>query len=325
VQLQGGAQCSAGNEADARANGGRRRWRHCRRRPGLLHLPGCLGGSTSPDASAEAERTEHPAATAPAPTTPPATAPPATTQPVDPAVEQFVHDCVDYVGFKIQIGDAAYTAAWGALDAAGIEAQCRQTAADPAAAATMQGEIVQLQQFFEAAKAAEATTTTTPATTTPPTPPPPPPPGPAPVIRISCPTPQMAPADTVRVDFGYTYYATSPQLVEWGMDYGDGHHDTSTDEATARNRVFWHRYRSPGAYHATAWVVDAIGRRATASCDWPWYPSSRHPTSPPIVSDDEPTYGDLDCEDIGEEVWVGDDDPNHLDGDGDGWGCESYG
>jgi hypothetical protein len=33
---------------------------------------------------------------------------------------------------------------------------------------------------------------------------------------------------------------------------------------------------------------------------------------------------DLDCEDIGEEVWVGDYDPNYLDADGDGWGCESF-
>jgi hypothetical protein len=33
---------------------------------------------------------------------------------------------------------------------------------------------------------------------------------------------------------------------------------------------------------------------------------------------------DLDCEDVGEKVWVGDDDPNGLDRDGDGWGCETY-
>lgn len=34
---------------------------------------------------------------------------------------------------------------------------------------------------------------------------------------------------------------------------------------------------------------------------------------------------DLDCSDVKEEVWVGDYDPNGLDRDGDGWGCESYG
>lgn len=34
--------------------------------------------------------------------------------------------------------------------------------------------------------------------------------------------------------------------------------------------------------------------------------------------------GDLDCEDIGAEVYVGSDDPNGLDADGDGWGCEGW-
>lgn len=35
--------------------------------------------------------------------------------------------------------------------------------------------------------------------------------------------------------------------------------------------------------------------------------------------------GDLDCSDVRRRVWVGSDDPHHLDGDGDGWGCESWG
>lgn len=34
---------------------------------------------------------------------------------------------------------------------------------------------------------------------------------------------------------------------------------------------------------------------------------------------------DLDCIDIGHKVWIGNDDPHHLDRDGDRWGCESYG
>lgn len=37
---------------------------------------------------------------------------------------------------------------------------------------------------------------------------------------------------------------------------------------------------------------------------------------------DDPS--DFDCEDIGGEVWVGDDDPNGLDRDGDGWACEGW-
>jgi hypothetical protein len=38
-------------------------------------------------------------------------------------------------------------------------------------------------------------------------------------------------------------------------------------------------------------------------------------------------YGDgfdQDCADVGEEVWVGDYDPDGLDADGDGWGCETW-
>jgi hypothetical protein len=31
------------------------------------------------------------------------------------------------------------------------------------------------------------------------------------------------------------------------------------------------------------------------------------------------------CADIGSKVWVGSDDDDNLDADGDGWGCESYG
>jgi len=33
---------------------------------------------------------------------------------------------------------------------------------------------------------------------------------------------------------------------------------------------------------------------------------------------------DQDCVDVGEEVWVGDNDPDHLDADRDGWGCETW-
>lgn len=40
-----------------------------------------------------------------------------------------------------------------------------------------------------------------------------------------------------------------------------------------------------------------------------------------------PPWGgvDLDCSDVGMRVWVGGNDPHALDGDGDGWGCESFG
>jgi hypothetical protein len=36
------------------------------------------------------------------------------------------------------------------------------------------------------------------------------------------------------------------------------------------------------------------------------------------------SYGDLNCEDIGYEHYVGYDDPNGLDRDGDGWACEGW-
>ncbi len=34
---------------------------------------------------------------------------------------------------------------------------------------------------------------------------------------------------------------------------------------------------------------------------------------------------DQDCSDVRRKVFVGSDDPDRLDADGDGWGCESYG
>lgn len=45
--------------------------------------------------------------------------------------------------------------------------------------------------------------------------------------------------------------------------------------------------------------------------------------------DDSPYDGyddgyDQDCFEVGEEVWVGDYDPDGLDADGDGWGCETW-
>ena len=44
----------------------------------------------------------------------------------------------------------------------------------------------------------------------------------------------------------------------------------------------------------------------------------------------DPYYGysdgiDQDCADIRMRVFVGSNDPDRLDADGDGWGCESYG
>ena len=60
----------------------------------------------------------------------------------------------------------------------------------------------------------------------------------------------------------------------------------------------------------------ATGAAPTSSrrCD-PSYPDDCIPSPPP----------DLDCADIGKKVRVRPPDPHRLDGDHDGWGCESYG
>ena len=126
--------------------------------------------------------------------------------------------------------------------------------------------------------------TTVPPTTQPveTTTPPPPPPGPAPTINITCPTPKNSGADSLRADFGYDFHATTPALVRWGIEYGDGRSYTADNEAKARTQVFWHYYRSPGTFTVTAWVEDAIGRRASDSCQFTW----TQPPPPPTPTAD---------------------------------------
>ena len=58
--------------------------------------------------------------------------------------------------------------------------------------------------------------------------------------------------------------------MRWGIEYGDGRSYTADNEAKARTQVFWHYYRSPGTFTVTAWVEDAIGRRASDSCQFTW-------------------------------------------------------
>ena len=123
--------------------------------------------------------------------------------------------------------------------------------------------------------------TATPAPET--TAPAPPPPGPAPTIDITCPTKTSA-AASLRAEFGYDFQATTPELVRWGIEYGDGRSYSADNEAKARAQVYWHWYRSPGTYTVTAWVEDAIGRRASDSCVFTWTqppPSPRPPTTQP--------------------------------------------
>ena len=65
----------------------------------------------------------------------------------------------------------------------------------------------------------------------------------------------------------------------------------------------------------------------TGWCEGPY---DYYQESPDDYYQEEPYPGyddgyDQDCSDIGEEVWVGGYDPDGLDADGDGWGCEIYG
>ena len=77
-------------------------------------------------------------------------------------------------------------------------------------------------------------------------------------------------ADSFGADFGYDFHATTAALVRWGIEYGDGRSYIADNEAKARTQVFWHQYTSPGTYTVTAWVEDAIGRRASDSCRFTW-------------------------------------------------------
>ena len=92
----------------------------------VLVVGGLLATSCSTE-PAQAERGRATTTTT-AETTPPPTTPPPTTVAIDPAVEAFVSECSNHVGFKLQTADAAYTAVWGHLDAVGIETECRRIA-----------------------------------------------------------------------------------------------------------------------------------------------------------------------------------------------------
>ena len=100
-----------------------------------------------------------------------------------------------------------------------------------------------------------------------------------------------------------------------GITYGDGASFVAYDEPAAQRDVDRHRDESPGFYTVDAWVTDTTGLSARASCAFHWSGSGGSAAD---------TSGDLDCADIGEEVWVGDDDPYNLDGDGDGYGCDGW-
>ena len=155
--------------------------------------------------------------------------------------------------------------------------------------------------------------------------------GAAPQMLVTCPPFASGPWTRYRATFGYTSWGQG--IVEWGMDYGDGHSYTAHNEVDAQSDVYWHTYHQPGAYIARAWVIDSSGRRAESSCQVSWAASTQRQQVVTANDDnydrsyDDGSYddgGDLDCVDIGEEVYIDGDDPNNLDADGDGIGCEGW-
>jgi len=274
---------------------------------------------------------------------PPTTAETTTTTTEPPVDEAFVADCVDHVLFLAYTGNEGAQTQWNELgqDEAQLENDCRSVERSPSARRSMQDEMAQLAAFFDGggAPAPTSTTTTQPTTTTSPSttvalPP---------KLELSCPSNAREPAESYRLDFGYSIEWTSP-IVEWGMDYGDGKSHVANSEASAEQDLYWHTYHSPGRYRAVAWVVDANGSRVENGCTWEWHepppvlnvqpvlpqPSPGgsddcHPSYTPCV----PSASDVDCRGgsgngpaytgrvqvIGPDVYG-------LDGDGDGIGCE---
>lgn len=83
-------------------------------------------------------------------------------------------------------------------------------------------------------------------------------------------------------------------------------------KARATGRGLWKA--CPGTRLDPLRAVETGTPAAGGGCD-PSYPDACIAPPPP----------DLDCADVGRKVRVRPPDPHRLDGDGDGWGCESYG
>ena len=177
---------------------------------------------------------------------------------------------------------------------------------DPTAREAMQAQITELDRFLTLVAAEPATTQPPPPARVVPLLPP--------SIALNCGTPVTGSWDWYQVNYGYRYNSYVP-IVEWAIDYGDGRNYAANDEPTAIKDAYWHRYQSPGTYQVNASVTDVNGLVAHASCVFQWNGNGGNQ-----VSDS----GDLDCEDIGEEVYIDDEDPNNLDADGDGIGCEGW-
>lgn len=240
--------------------------------------------------------------------------------------------CSNYVMKGAFLGDPELQQWWDRVgqEEDELRSDCeRISATDPERARTIHTDAWhQFELLYELERASSATSTTTPPAPTTTTPPAPTtttrpyvpttvsrvPPRAAPSIRINCGYDGNGWYEWMHVTYGYSY---SGDIVEWGMDYGDGKSFVARSKNQADQDLFWHKYWSPGSYRVRAWVIDSFGRRDEASCTFNWWaPSSRGRSGG--------GSGDLDCEDVGYEHWVGSDDPHNLDGDGDGWACEGW-
>jgi hypothetical protein len=241
-------------------------------------------------------------------------------------VASFVVDCVDLVSVKTKTGASPYTENWGHLASNEVWAKCHRIAtSSPARMRSMRAETAQLSKFFASAASANAAAPSTVAPTTA-APPAPPTIGPPPYVGLNCGQPVAGIYNSYHIDFGYSVRTWTP-IVEWGIDYGDGNQFAAHDEATARQDVYWHDYRSPGSYPVNTWLIDAFGRRVDASCTFTWLAAGGVDSwTDSANSNRYPEYesGDLDCEDIGHEVEIDGYDPDGLDGDNDGVGCEGW-
>jgi hypothetical protein len=226
------------------------------------------------------------------------------------------------VRFKVESADPAYTANWGQLNKTATRTKCHRIVHErPDRARAIRAEIIDLRHFFEKASRPPTRYVPTPPPTRRPPVEAPRPIGLPPTLALDCGPPVTGNYDWYHVNFPARWNYWNP-IVEWGMDYGDGKSFATHDETSGREDVFWHKYHSPGSYVARAWIIDSSGRRADASCTFTWIDGWSEPAPSPAY----PDYGsgDLDCDDIGREVYVDGDDPNGLDRDNDGVGCEGW-
>lgn len=92
---------------------------------------------------------------------------------------------------------------------------------------------------------------------------------PPPSITIDCGPAVSGSWDWYRVNYEYSFSGGS-EIVQWGMEYGDGRSYVSYNRGQAETDVYWHKYTSSGSYTARAWVEDVDGRTDSDSCTFRW-------------------------------------------------------